>query len=52
MSNKFSPVVFAPFGMLAFGYVMMIGFYSYERNKAKEILLWLFNGQIDDPAVR
>jgi len=48
INNKFSPILFLPFGMFAFGYAMLKGFYSYERNKARDILLYLLNGQIDE----
>ncbi|MBS7565734.1 hypothetical protein KHS38_15100 [Mucilaginibacter sp. Bleaf8] len=50
MSGQFSPAMLIPFGMFALGYAMMIGFYSFERNKAKELLLQIVDGQIDDTA--
>jgi hypothetical protein len=43
----FTPSIFMPFGMFAFGYAMMIGFYNAERKKATAILLQLLDGQID-----
>ena len=51
MNGQFSPAMLIPFGMFAFGYAMTIGFYSSERNKAKEILLQIVEGHIDDAAV-
>ena len=47
MIKGFTPFMFMPFGMFAFGYAMMIGFYTAERNKATAILLQLLKGQID-----
>lgn len=46
LTGKFSSITLMPFGMFIFGYAMTMGFYSYERNKAKDILLELLAGQI------
>jgi len=51
ISNQFSPIMLVPFGMVIFGYLMILGFYSYERSKIKAILLGLLSGQIDETAV-
>jgi hypothetical protein len=50
VTSRFSPAALIPFGMFIFGYAMAMGFYSYERNKAKEILLQILNGKIDNSA--
>jgi hypothetical protein len=51
MSGHFSPAMLIPFGMFVFGYAMMIVSYSFERNKAKKLLLQIVDGQIDGTAV-
>jgi len=47
-NNQFSPDVLIPLGMFTFGYALVMGSYTYERNKAKDKLLEMLAGQIDD----
>ena len=39
-------VLFIPFGMLLFGYALMMGCYLFESSKAKQILSEITKGQI------
>jgi hypothetical protein len=48
--NDFTPAMLIPFGMFAFGYALTMGGYLAERNKAKDKLLEILAGQIDDAA--
>jgi hypothetical protein len=47
-NNKFEAVSLVPFGMFIFGYLMSTGFFKYESNIAKNKLLELLNGQLEE----
>ena len=44
--SNFTPLVFLPFGLLLFFYVITIGFFNYESNKTKKDLKLLFEADI------
>jgi len=46
--SEFSPAMLIPFAMFAFGYLMMVGIYNNEFNTAKEMLLKILPGRIED----
>jgi len=45
-SGEFLPALLIPCGMLPFGYLLMIGAFTIERNRAKEKLLEVLEGHI------
>jgi hypothetical protein len=45
--GNFSAVVFAPFLMFLFGYLLTIGSFKYESRKAKAKLLEMLDGEVE-----
>lgn len=46
-SEDFEPTTLIPFGMLIFGYTLMIGGFKYESIKSKKYLAQLFEAKIE-----
>ena len=47
-SGKFDPMTFAPCCLMLFGYLLALFGFKYESRSSKNILLNLFEGQIED----